>query len=463
MDYKEKKYILLPEQEEFSQIEFDMNCMQPNQTMIKEQNEYEQMHFEVNSIYEEVNNQTYPGYQGNGYVNQNNTNEVTHQTLNRDIQQSVVNQQRYDQIEQMYQQGFQQSYQDGYYQGFQECYGQVYEQAYNQAYQIAYQQAQGQVMTSIGQIEPMIGQVNNVAGQIEPMIGQVNNAVGQIEPMIGQVDSVALKMESMVNEFGTMIQEMEQKINSFTQESQNSNVIKAPVSVEEVLTIVEEALPVEEVKPSINLEQSDEAQIDDIMSQVDKIEVDTQDKEADTVELEKEKIKNELRSIAREEYKEDISHYVGKSSKIYAKKFDTMNETKQVLNFNLPALVLGPIWYAYRKMPLMAFALAITMVLTLSTENGLVGAGVLIVLVGVLSDKIYKTHIDRLLDMKFMKSEKEQLNHQKLRGGVSIVYALTFVIASIGISIYITEVLIYKSDFVRGIFDNLLNLYYQFM
>lgn len=439
MKYREKKYVKLPIHQDFGQ-------MQENSNVDIEHNEYEQMHFEVNSIYEEVNNQIYPGYSESvdelNLYNQEYQNQSTNHMMAADTQNMAATQEYYVQIQEMYEQANQQSFQNGYNQGYQECYGQVYEQAYNQAYQIAYQQAHEQAQPMIGMAsEPFLSKVDIAIGQMESIVGQVNNAV------IGMEQKIDSAMNNIVATPPVMeVNMLEVPVTNVTEESITDNT-QLPAYKDSSL---EDTYPEEVVFDG------------DLRTEIEDEVFQDNDDESDVDNLQTSDVKQKLESIAREEYKNDLKIFVGNGGKSYIRKFAKMNETKQFLNWNFPAFLLGPIWYAYRKMPLMSLALTITMVLILSTENGLVAAGILMLLVGALSDKIYKAHVDRLLDTRFMMEEKEQINHQKLRGGVSVIYALTLIIVAIGFGVYTTEVLIHKSDFLRGIYDNLINLYYQF-
>lgn len=404
MEYNEKKYIVLPDQEESGQMEFDMEQMEEESLKQPVQDEYEQMQFQVNSFYQEVSREIAPKQLDDTNTLGNNNPPFPNGNDNH----SVINQKRYDAAQKFYQKAFEDSYQDGYYQGYQECYEKVYEQAYQKAYQQAYQQA---------------------AGQVQPEVS--NQAVILDEA----VEIPKLKNNVLVNEEVDFEAQGDEKV---TQD--NNNVPETSVP--------ETSVPETSVPETCISEVQDEAEIQDVMG-------------IPSEEIHPER--QNLQEIAREEYRDDVRLYAGKWSTSYVRKFSKMNDTKQFLNWNMPAFLFGPLWYAYRKMPLAAIALLVAMVLALSADNGLILVGIIMVLSGALSDKIYKTHMDKLLDTKAIMGDEAQVRHLRLRGGVSIIYPMTLLVLAAGAGVYITEVLIYKSDFLRGIYDNIVNLYYQYL
>ncbi len=425
MEHKEKKYVVLPGQEEGGQIEFDMEKMKDGNVQSTAKNEYEQMQFQVNSFYEEVSRERYSGNKSQGNMPNMHENH------------SVINQKRYDQAQQFYKQAFEQSYQDGYYQGYQECYGKVYEQAYQQAYKQAFDQAYTQKTSTVHNILS-----NDVNPSDKP---QVEEKVQELQ----QCDVVAdEKMEIPVR---VPVESPEQNL----EENPAESPVNEELSTEDNIVIPK--LKNNEIKDERNKVETkivaestqDDNEIKEVMG-IKQVE-----------ELHPERV--DLHELAREEYRQDVRLYAGKWNKSYVRKFSKMNETKQFLNWNFPAFLFGPFWFAYRKMPLVSIGLLITHVLILSADNGLLLMGGAMILTGALSDKIYKAHMDRLLDAKALMGDESQATHLKLRGGVSVLYPLTLIVLTLGLGIYITEVLIYKSDFLKGIYDNLVNLYHTYL
>lgn len=428
MEHKEKKYVVLPGQEEGEQMEFDMDQMKEGNVQTTVRDEYEQMQFQVNSFYEEVSRERYSSAKGGA------------SKPNMQENHSVINQKRYDQAQQFYKQAFDQSYQDGYYQGYQECYGKVYEQAYQQAYKQAFDQANAQKKSAISELDAKIESIR-LATTINK--DRIDSRVQEPDVKVEPGEQVTLQSEVQ-----TQDEIILPKLKNNEIKVEPSDIKSSPIEVAQE-SVVEEKEIVHEEKEIVQESKQDATEIKEVMG-IKPVE-----------ELHPERVS--LQELAREEYREDVRLYAGKWNKSYVRKFSKMNETKQVLNWNFPAFLFGPLWYAFRKMPLMSISLLIGMVLILSAENGLVLSGILVILTGALSDKIYKSHMDRLLDAKSLMGDESQATHRKLRGGVSILYPLTLIVLALGAGIYIKEVLIFKSDFLKGIYDNLVNLYHTYL
>lgn len=436
MEHKEKKYVVLPGQEVSGQMEFDMEQMKEKNQQNAPQDEYEQMQFQVNSFYEEVSRSRFSGSKGEG--------AATHLQGNH----SVINQKRYDQAQKMYEQAFEQSYQDGYYQGYQECYGKVYEQAYQQAYKQAYDQAYAQQSSAVSELSAKIEgiRLTTSASPVQDSVPKKEEV--QAQEKIKQQVVESPKVEEPVKVEEPIKVQEPTKVEAVVLPKLKNNQVKEELNKEE-LHKIEEIETVNEYQKVAGSAIKEDSEIQAVMG-IEQPE-----------ELHPERVS--LHELAREEYREDVRLYAGKWNRSYVRKFSKMNETKQFLNWNFPAFLFGPLWYAFRKMPLMSIAVLVTMVLSLTTETGLVSAGILMILIGALSDKIYKSHMDRLLDAKSLMGEEAQAKYLKLRGGVSFLYPIALIVLAAGAAVYIKEVLIFKSDFIRGIYDNLINLYHTYL
>ena len=51
----------------------------------------------------------------------------------------------------------------------------------------------------------------------------------------------------------------------------------------------------------------------------------------------------------------DIADFIGSNTRFYLPKFRVMKATKFKLSFNIPAMLFPEFYFAYRKMPLLAF------------------------------------------------------------------------------------------------------------
>lgn len=169
---------------------------------------------------------------------------------------------------------------------------------------------------------------------------------------------------------------------------------------------------------------------------------------------------------ADSEYKVAIHANAGKNGKRYMYNFSHMDKTKQLLNWNFGAFCFGPLWYAYRKMPIRAFFLLMVILYGMSTSYALPFVFIMPILVGAFSDKFYKNRLDYMIDKQFMMSQEKRDQHINTYGGASGIYVLMFVlittVIAIGTYVYILpEVEVLKTTYSGVIIflQNILGLY----
>lgn len=161
---------------------------------------------------------------------------------------------------------------------------------------------------------------------------------------------------------------------------------------------------------------------------------------------------------AESEYKVAVHANTMKNAQRYTNNFAHMDKTRQLLNWNWGAFFMGPLWYAYRKMPIRAFILLVSLLYGISTPYALLVVILSPLFLGCFSDRVYKGHIDRLIDKQFMMEKNAKERHINSRGGASVIYPVMFILITMAMAIGTYEYIVPQVEIVSVIFDDLIHL-----
>lgn len=164
---------------------------------------------------------------------------------------------------------------------------------------------------------------------------------------------------------------------------------------------------------------------------------------------------------AESEYKVAVHANTKKNGQRYTNNFSHMDKTRQLLNWNWGAFFMGPLWYAYRKMPIRAFILLVSLLYGISTPYALLVVMLSPFFLGCFSDRVYKGRTDRLIDKQFMMDKNAKERHINSRGGVSVIYPIMFILISMVMAIGTYEYIAPQVEIVSVIFDDLIHLVEQ--
>lgn len=158
---------------------------------------------------------------------------------------------------------------------------------------------------------------------------------------------------------------------------------------------------------------------------------------------------------AESEYKVALHANAGKNGKRYMFNLSHMNKTKQLLNWNFGAFLFGPLWYAYRKMPVKAFILVVAILYGLSTPYALLVCGGAPLLMGAFSDRIYKMRLDRIIRKQFSMPQDAKKKHMERCGGSSVTYVVMFMLFTTVIAVATVKYLLPEMEIIQTTWDGL--------
>lgn len=170
---------------------------------------------------------------------------------------------------------------------------------------------------------------------------------------------------------------------------------------------------------------------------------------------------NSLEKQFSSDYKNDLTLMIGKHYPKYIDKIFKMEQTQQLINFNVFALLFGPLWYMYRKMIIPSILITSIGGLALATSYTIEIIGVLAVFNLLFADRLYKLSIESKLDTYYVLEGEKRDSYVSLHSGASVIGTMVYVLIALLLVIAAVEYVAPVNNIVAQVIVELRDLLAQ--